>query len=349
MSCRLLPLLSLILVSPSLARAAAVGTTQPTAWPGGAAAAVSITMDDGYASQWRLMAPMLEKRGFRGTFFLVTDWLDAEDHWPRWQVVAGQGHEIGSHGVTHKPLSVLGTDAIMEELKRSRELIQNALGPEHGQSFAFPLSAADESLARLAANAGYGAARVAGDTINPEAPPEMHLVQAFHPSSETSVAEMTGWVDQVLESGGWLVIGVHGVMDPRHRYSETQEGWEPVPMKHYAALLKRISRARKHLWVAPFGEVSRFIRQRESASASVEEVSSSRIRVRLRGDDRGGPVALHTSVPQAWSKVRVAVDGQEPFTIAARRDAGSAAPRIVRYQAVPPARVVLSPARPPAR
>jgi peptidoglycan/xylan/chitin deacetylase (PgdA/CDA1 family) len=304
-------------------------------------------MDDGYANQWRYMAPMLEKRGFRGTFFLVTDWLDAEDHWPRWELIAARGHEIGSHSVTHRPLSALSDRMVANELRRSRLLIHDALGPDHGNSFAYPRSDVDPRLARLVEKAGYSAARAGDQVLNSPTPDELYDVHAHHPMATTSVAEMIGWVQDVKATGGWLVIGVHGIYDPRHRYPETQEGWEPLPVKSYAALLDHIKAEKKQLWVAPFGEVSRYIRQRETASSSVEEVSGSRIRVRLHGDAKDGTMAFQTSVPASWSKVKITVDGDERRALLPQKDDDAVTTRYVRYDAVPPAVIVLSPAGAP--
>src|SRR5262245_57605715 len=149
MRARLIAISCLTLLSGRDGASASVGATRPSPWPHGAMAAVSITMDDGYANQWRVMAPMMEKRGFRGTFFVVTDWLDAEEQWPRWRAVAAHGHEIGSHGVTHRPLTALSDRMIADELQRSRAEIQAALGPAQGLSFAFPRSAANARLAAL--------------------------------------------------------------------------------------------------------------------------------------------------------------------------------------------------------
>src|SRR5438874_1364917 len=45
---------------------------------------VSITFDDVPQSAWRIGAPMLEERGWRGTFYIATSLFDQET--PHWHV-----------------------------------------------------------------------------------------------------------------------------------------------------------------------------------------------------------------------------------------------------------------------
>lgn len=49
-----------------------VGRTELLNWPGGAAAAVSITWDDGSANQFKVAVPILDRLGLPATFFVIT-------------------------------------------------------------------------------------------------------------------------------------------------------------------------------------------------------------------------------------------------------------------------------------
>jgi len=321
-------------------QAAPGGTTIP-AWKHGAAAAVSITMDDGYANQWRCMAPLLASHGFTGTFFVVTQWLDQEDLWDRWKEVAREGHEVGSHGLTHVSLAEVDGRGLTEELAWSRNRIKEMLGPGAGDVFAYPFSVSSDAIGRAAEEAGYVAARTGGDTTNPPAPADLYLVRSRHPLSGTSLDEMTAWVDDLLRDGGWLVIGVHGIRDPQRAFPPTQEGWEPVPLPRYAGLVGRLAAAGDDLWVAPFGEVARYVRAREGASVVSSVVAADRITVGFDGPAGGPPLTVETGVPDGWSRVAVGhVDGRV-VVVSAAGDPGG---RRVRYEVTPPEIVTLSPA-----
>ncbi|HKY31229.1 MAG TPA: polysaccharide deacetylase family protein [Candidatus Polarisedimenticolia bacterium] len=318
------------------------GDTAVARWKGGARAAVSITMDDGYASQWRSMPALLASRGFAGTFFVVTEWIEAEGLWPRWREVAEAGHEIGSHGHTHAPFTRLSPAQLAEEMAGSRRRIQEALGPAHGRTLAYPQSSASRSLAQAAARAGYEAARTGGTAFNPATPDDLFRVESLHPVSGTPLHEMNLWVDEIRSRGGWLVVGVHGIADPDRPSSPTQEGWEPIPLERYVAFVDHIAAAGSDLWVAPFGEVARYVRARDAAAAAAAgPVSAREIVVLLRGEEGGPPLTLETAVPDGWAEVRVETAGGGEAVLPARRDGGV---RKVLYAAAAPARVRLTPA-----
>jgi peptidoglycan/xylan/chitin deacetylase (PgdA/CDA1 family) len=66
-----------------------------------------LTFDDGGASTLGIIVPALERRGWRGHFFMTTGWIGAPgflDEDGLREVVA-RGHVVGSHSVTH-PLAM---------------------------------------------------------------------------------------------------------------------------------------------------------------------------------------------------------------------------------------------------
>lgn len=91
---------------------------------------VYLTFDDGGASAvW--IAQELELRGWRGHFFIPSDWIDQ----PGFLTSSGlrhmtaQGHIIGSHSRSHpKRMSALSTDQIREEWSSSVRRLSDVLG-----------------------------------------------------------------------------------------------------------------------------------------------------------------------------------------------------------------------------
>jgi len=94
----------------------------PWFWPDGARAAVTLTHDvesaDGL-SRAPVIAGWEEKRGFRSSFNVVSDWypIDME------QVtqLADRGHEIGSHGIHHDRSLFASRDSFERQLPLLRE------------------------------------------------------------------------------------------------------------------------------------------------------------------------------------------------------------------------------------
>ncbi len=91
--------------------------------------AVGLTFDDGHESHYRLVIPLLKKYGFRGTFFITTGRLGNPGYLTPHQVkeMSECGMEIGSHGVSHRPLSSLSRDELHAELIESKEALERII------------------------------------------------------------------------------------------------------------------------------------------------------------------------------------------------------------------------------
>jgi peptidoglycan/xylan/chitin deacetylase (PgdA/CDA1 family) len=104
---------------------------------------VIINFDDSYKSQYILAKPILDKYGFKATFFAVCDWIGASDIGENtkmtWQDIAElqkEGFDIESHTMTHPYLNELSRSELNFELGQSRQCLQ-----DHGLNatiFAYP-------------------------------------------------------------------------------------------------------------------------------------------------------------------------------------------------------------------
>ena len=94
---------------------------------------------------------LLDSHGVRATFFVTASLLDTCGDVLRPLVKA---HEIGSHGLTHRPLDALDDSEVAEELAESRRRLREALGVAVNGFRAPFLKTPDRWLGRLAA-AGY--------------------------------------------------------------------------------------------------------------------------------------------------------------------------------------------------
>ena len=142
-----------------------------------------VTFDDGFRNQLTNAALPLREAGFSACFFLISDLVsatagDAERfcrerlHLPRpvepltWDDAAAlvdQGHEVGSHTVTHPNLAPLAPAELDRELRTSKELIEQRLG-FHVEHFSAPYG--DETrftpaVSRAARAAGYASCATA--------------------------------------------------------------------------------------------------------------------------------------------------------------------------------------------
>jgi len=121
------------------------------------APSLTITFDDGYWGNATIAAPILERHGLRGCFFLTTDfigsdyipWWDKQQRiqtrWMSWdqaRALRDAGHEIGSHTQTHVDLGTVPTEVAIHEVGGGNERLTRELGENVGL-FAYPFGGRD--------------------------------------------------------------------------------------------------------------------------------------------------------------------------------------------------------------
>ncbi|MEM3836089.1 polysaccharide deacetylase family protein [Pyrobaculum sp.] len=113
---------------------------------------IALTFDDGYKEHLKI-AKYLAGRGIRATFFVIAG---LREYMGRKLLEPGDvraihemGHEVGSHTMTHIDMTKTDKDAILEELIRSKEVLEDII---HGAvvSFAYPYGPHSDEAARLA-------------------------------------------------------------------------------------------------------------------------------------------------------------------------------------------------------
>src|SRR5215471_7675865 len=87
---------------------------------------VMIGFDDGWKSQITYAKPILDKYGFKASFFVVCDYANSGNiRRMNWQDIAAlqkDGMDIESHTMDHKPLDMLSWDGLLYEIAgRSEE------------------------------------------------------------------------------------------------------------------------------------------------------------------------------------------------------------------------------------
>lgn len=92
---------------------------------------VLFTFDDGGSSFYTIIAPILERHGLRGVFFIVTKYIDAPKFLNKYQIkeLADRGHIIASHSHTHpENIALLNYEAIVQEWSESCNILSEIIG-----------------------------------------------------------------------------------------------------------------------------------------------------------------------------------------------------------------------------
>ncbi len=299
-------------------------------WRGFARAACSVTLDDGTLDQYLLAFPEFEKRDIRATYFLITGpreegvWQDGPHRrmlfsWDHAKILASAGHEIASHGVSHADLTRNESEA-ERELRNSEAAIRAripSLPP--GMTFSWPYWRSTRTLRRKASGyylgartgtvdfkryANFGVDFHGGDVY----PRDLYRIEAIALRSEDSIEEIRALGNRSYEQGRWLLIDLHGVDDGR--LPQEALGWEPIPLERLKEMLDYIRH--RGYWIAPFGEVLRYVRQRESAKLSF--LYLSRDTLYLSFDDGladhiyDQPLTIRLRLPRGWKQVGIYKD-----------------------------------------
>ncbi len=131
-------------------------TTNPDELRREASGAWLISFDDGGVSAITAIAEQLERRGWRGWFFIATDFIDTPSFCTRAQLreLHERGHVIGSHSCSHSErISNCSREQLFDEWQRSRNILSEIIG--HPVTTAsVPGGFYSRAVARAAAAAG---------------------------------------------------------------------------------------------------------------------------------------------------------------------------------------------------
>jgi peptidoglycan/xylan/chitin deacetylase (PgdA/CDA1 family) len=128
---------------------------------------VILTFDDGYESQYSNAKPILDKYGFKATFYIVCNYVGSGDNRMTWEEIKSlqqEGHDIASHTMNHDDLSKLTPQEVEYEVAQSKQcLLEQGINPK---SFAYPFNGgSDDSSVISTVASHYELARTATDPL----------------------------------------------------------------------------------------------------------------------------------------------------------------------------------------
>lgn len=206
--------------------------------------AISYTFDDGLTEHATLVAPRLEKLGFRGTFWVNGNTIDNPGltpdkprvSWKQLKEMTRRGHEISNHGWAHKNMNRL-TD---EEMQREIEMNDSAIYVNTGffpTTFCYPFNAKNSTAIALASEN-----RVATRT-------EQFAMggKSTHENLEQKVAEL-------IKNRQWGVAMIHGISYGYDHFTSAD-----IFLQH----LDKVKALEDKIWVGTFAETGAYVRERD--------------------------------------------------------------------------------------
>lgn len=230
--------------------------------------------------------------------------------WEEIKEFADQGHEFGSHTISHPRLAVLDEVNMLYELEKSREDILNYLGSEHTFSAEGPYGTEDERVMEYAHKI-YPSLRNRmpepyleelnrWHKMNPSSSNKEYVQWQRGPLSATPMPLMKSWIDSIAAGNNiWLVLVFHGV---------DGIGWEAKPSTALEEYFKYMKSKEEKLWIATFKDVTKYMRERMNSKIQTHQ-EDEKIMVDLNHslDPKmyDLPLTLKTYIPDDWNKIQV--------------------------------------------
>ncbi len=274
------------------------------AWRGFRTAAISYTFDDGCSNQFSVAVPMFDAKGYKLTLFTAISTMFPG--WPKLQAAAAKGHEIASHTMTHTNLSMLADAQQITELQNSRDAINANIPGQKCVTLAYPYCVAGKDSIT---SQFYIAARTCSGQLVPANPANFMALSSYVCGSQGSVQTVQDFnnrANSAAAAKAWCVYLIHGI--------DNDGGYSPLPSAVLQGSLSYLSTNQDKFWVDAFGNVVRYIRERNAAS--ITEVSSDTNSITLSVTDSlddtifNYPLTVRRPLPVNWPGARVSQNGR---------------------------------------
>lgn len=213
--------------------------------------AVSLTFDDSMKEHYTIVAPELEKRGFRGTFWMVGAWMPAVAEadtthftWAEAKEMSDRGHEMSNHTWSHPYMTMLSDEDLANEIKKNDEAILANIG-KPSTTFCFPYNAFNEKVIAAAMEGRVGA-RLKEFWLGGQNSPKEYLHKQ---------------VEDALAAGSWIAGMTHGINYGYDCYSD------PTEFTDFLDYLKSLE---NRIWIGTFRDVAAYTAVAKDVTLTVE-------------------------------------------------------------------------------
>ena len=269
-----------------------VGDTFVKTWADNKKSAFSFSFDDGFKSQYDYARPVLNSFNFKGTFYVIAGELTDQGQnlnwrygtWDEFKEMANEGHEIGSHTMTHPHLpqipigSINQPNTVYYEIYQSKKLIEQKIPGFIVTTFAYPYTENSYSIDAVTEKY-YESARIGGNIPNPVVIPNsawqnLHAYeeQFNKPRNSTNadldeLSNIESSVNSIIDNGKWGILFAHEVI-PFSQLADAiaNNYWYPMTtewLTAYSQWLKTKS-DNNDVWVETVANVTRYIKEREN-------------------------------------------------------------------------------------
>ena len=214
--------------------------------------AVSLTFDDSMKEHYTIVAPELEKRGFRGTFWMCGGWMPAEPQydtthftWAEAKEMSDKGHEMSNHSWSHPNMTTLSEDELKEQIRKNDEAILANLG-KPSTTFCFPYNAYNDAVLAEVMKGRIGA-RLKEFWLGGQHSPKEYLQKQ---------------IEDALAAGSWIVGMTHGINYGYDCYQDASE---------FTDFLDYLKSLEDRIWIGTFRDVAAYTAVAKSITMDISK------------------------------------------------------------------------------
>ena len=315
------PVLSFFLLSSAVGLLFTTGTTSLSragsvaapyeigTWEGFRSAAISYTFDDNVPNQYTIAVPMFHTAGFKITLFTVVNYWTSFT-WAQAQGAAAYGDEIASHTMTHPSLNTVSATQLTNELANSQSNINYRITNELCVTLAYPNCAVPNETVVAQY---YIAARGCSGQLVSSTPPDFMNISSFVLGSAgpyTTSDSIINLANNATNSHSWCVYLIHSI--------DINDDYSPLSSAVLQATVNYMSTNQNKFWVETFGNVVRYIQERNASSVAETASSGNSITLQVTNSLTNliynYPITLRRPVPAGWPAVAISQNGQ-PITV----------------------------------
>jgi hypothetical protein len=237
--------------------------------------------------------------GFHMTIFVVAG---SNSNWAPLKTAFAKGHEIASHNNNH--------DSNASGIVPSQTTIKQNVPGEKCVTMAYPNCNTPGDAQVLQT---YIAGRNCNGQVNSKTPSNFAQIgsKMFGSGScgcPNDAASMNSFADQAASGNGWAVTCNHGIGSDSH-------SWAVTSLDAMKSHLSYLDKNRSKIWIETFGNVARYIKERDAAKVTPKSSTSSSYTItvtdNLSDDIFNFPLSIRCEMPSGWSTANVTQNSKD--------------------------------------
>jgi len=235
--------------------------------------------------------------------------------------------------VAHPKLDSISEARQTVELSDSKNKIENNITGSTCVTIAYPFCSCSNS--KLCSEFYIGARSCDGYVV-PSTPADFMHISSINCGMEgpgKTAIDLNKKVESAIPQNGWCVFLFHGIDNDR--------AYSPMSSEQLETHLRYVQINKANYWVATFGNVIRYIRERNAAILTVKSETMTRINLQLTDTLDNAiynyPVSIRRPMPKGWKGVNVMQGDKKRSAFLVKKDKVV----YIQFDAVPNAGMII--------